>query len=96
MSLGTYNETRPWAKSIKERVVRRTMPPWFLDKNIGIQKYKNDPSLSDADIATIVKWVDEGARLEVHFFEDGRVMAAAGYGRAQSGPLARLRAWLGW
>src|SRR5262245_21451380 len=37
------------------------------------------------------KWVDEGARLEVQFFEDGRVMAAGGYGRPQPGPLARLR-----
>ena len=61
MSLLTYEQTRPWAKSIKERVVKRTMPPWFLDKTIGIQNYKNDPSLGDADIATIVKWVDGGA-----------------------------------
>ena len=37
MSLLTYEQTRPWAKSIKERVVKRTMPPWFLDKTIGIQ-----------------------------------------------------------
>ena len=61
MSLVTYKEARPWAKAIKDRVIRRQMPPWFLDKTIGIQKYKNDPSLSDADLATIVKWVDEGA-----------------------------------
>jgi len=37
------------------------MPPWFLDKNIGIQQYKNDPSLTDAEVATIVKWVDSGS-----------------------------------
>jgi hypothetical protein len=37
------------------------MPPWFIDRTLGIQKYKNDPSLSDAEIATIVKWVDSGA-----------------------------------
>jgi hypothetical protein len=61
MSLLTYNDARPWARSIKQRVSRREMPPWFLDKTIGIQKYKNDPSLSDAEIATIVKWVDAGA-----------------------------------
>ena len=61
MSLMTYNETRPWARSIKERVVRREMPPWHLDKTVGIRKYKNDISLSDEEIASIVKWVDEGA-----------------------------------
>jgi hypothetical protein len=61
MSLLTYAETRPWARSIKARVSRREMPPWFLDKTIGIQKYKNDPSLSDEEVATIVKWVDSGA-----------------------------------
>jgi hypothetical protein len=61
MSLVTYNEARPWAKSIKEKVVVRDMPPWHLDKTVGIRKYKNDRSLSDTEIATIVKWVDSGA-----------------------------------
>jgi len=61
MSLMTYEETRPWAKSIKERVARREMPPWHLDKTAGIRKYKNDISLSDDEIATVVKWVDSGA-----------------------------------
>src|SRR5438067_12939176 len=58
MSLLTYNDARPWARAIKERVLKREMPPWFLDKTIGIQKYQNDPSLTDEEIATIVKWVD--------------------------------------
>jgi hypothetical protein len=61
MALLTYNDVRPWARAIKERVARRQMPPWFLDRNIGIQHYKNDPSLSEQEIATIVKWVDLGA-----------------------------------
>src|SRR5256886_1722516 len=61
MSLLTYNDARPWAQSIKQRVSKREMPPWFLDKTIGIQKYKNDPSLRDDEITTIVKWVDGGA-----------------------------------
>ena len=61
MSLMTYEETRPWARSIKERVARREMPPWHLDKTVGIRKYKNDISLSDGEIATIVKWADSGA-----------------------------------
>jgi hypothetical protein len=61
MSLVTYQEARPWAKSIKERVALRQMPPWHLDKTVGIQEFKNDRSLSDAQIATIVRWVDAGA-----------------------------------
>ena len=61
MPLRTYQEARPWARSIKNKVSRREMPPWFIDKTIGIQKYKNDASLSDAEIDTIVRWVDEGA-----------------------------------
>jgi len=63
MSLVTYEETRPWAKSIKERVITHQMPPWHLDKTVGIQEFQNDRSLSDAQIATIVKWVDAGAPL---------------------------------
>jgi hypothetical protein len=61
MSLMTYNDTRPWARSIKDRVLRREMPPWHLDKTVGIREYKNDISLSDGQIATIAKWVDAGA-----------------------------------
>src|SRR5439155_24403801 len=61
MSLLTYNEARPWAQSLKQRVSKREMPPWFLDKTIGIRKYKNDPSLRDDEITTIVKSVDGGA-----------------------------------
>jgi hypothetical protein len=61
MSLMTYSEARPWARSIKERVVRRDMPPWHLDKTVGIRQYKNDRSLSDEDIETIARWVDNGA-----------------------------------
>jgi hypothetical protein len=49
---------RPWARSIKQKVASRDMPPWFIDRNIGIRKFKNDISLSDEEIATIVKWVD--------------------------------------
>jgi hypothetical protein len=61
MSLRTYQEVRPWARSIRNKVSKREMPPWFIDKNIGIQQYKNDWSLSDAQVDTIVKWVDAGA-----------------------------------
>ena len=61
MSLLTYQETRPWAKAIKERVLTRQMPPWHLDKTVGIQHFANDISLSDQQIATIARWVDAGA-----------------------------------
>ena len=61
MSLMTYEETRPWARSIKARVAARQMPPWHIDKTVGIQHFKNDRSLSDAEIDTIVRWVDAGA-----------------------------------
>jgi hypothetical protein len=61
MSLLTYEDVRPWARAIKEKVVGREMPPWYIDRNIGISEFKDDPSLSNADIATISKWVDAGA-----------------------------------
>jgi hypothetical protein len=63
MSLLTYDEVRPWARSIKTRVAARQMPPWHLDKTVGIQQFKNDASLTDQQIDTIVKWVDAGAPL---------------------------------
>jgi hypothetical protein len=61
MSLITYEQVRPWARSIKAKVVAREMPPWFIDKNVGIQEYSNDVSLTDAEIQAIAKWVDAGA-----------------------------------
>ena len=63
MSLVSYDETRPWAKSIRQRVITRNMPPWHLDKTVGIQHFQNDRSLTDSQIATIVAWVDGGAPL---------------------------------
>jgi hypothetical protein len=61
MSLVTYEDARPWARSIRSRVEARQMPPWSIDKTVGIQKFKNDRSLSEAQIATITKWIDAGA-----------------------------------
>jgi hypothetical protein len=61
MSLVTYEETRPWARSIKERVVTHQMPPWHLDKTVGIQHFQNDRSLTDEQVETIARWVDAGA-----------------------------------
>jgi hypothetical protein len=61
MSFLTYEETRPWARAIKQRVTAREMPPFFIDRTIGVQKFKNDPSLSDDEITKIAGWVDAGA-----------------------------------
>jgi len=54
-----YKEVRPWAKSVKEQVANRTMPPWFADPKHG--EFANNPSLSQSDINTITAWVDAGA-----------------------------------
>jgi len=61
MSLVTFNEARPWARSIKARVADHQMPPWQIDRTVGIQKFKNDRSLTDDQVETIVRWVDAGA-----------------------------------
>jgi hypothetical protein len=63
MSLVTYEEARPWARAIRARVAAREMPPWHLDRTVGIQKFINDRSLSDDQIGAIVRWVDAGAPL---------------------------------
>src|SRR5262249_60835616 len=58
MSLINYEDARPWARSIKSRVEARQMPPWHVDRTVGIRQFKDDPSLSDREIATIAAWVD--------------------------------------
>jgi len=60
-SVLTYEDARPWARSIKNRVSKREMPPWNLDPTVGIKEILDDPSLSEQEIQTIVKWVDAGA-----------------------------------
>ena len=59
MALLTFEDARPWARAIKERVVTRQMPPWFADPAVG--SFANDARLSDGEIATITRWVDAGA-----------------------------------
>jgi hypothetical protein len=61
MSLMTYEESRPYARSIKTKVETRTMPPWHIDPTIGVQSFKQNFSLTDAEIDKITKWVDNGA-----------------------------------
>src|SRR5262245_61740710 len=54
MSLATYEESRPWARAIKEKVAGREMPPFHAAGAVG--RYLNDPRLTDEEIATVVKW----------------------------------------
>jgi mono/diheme cytochrome c family protein len=65
MSLVTYDEVRPWARAMKTRTALRSqrgaMPPFFVEKNIGIQKFKHDPSLTEEQIVKIGQWADSGA-----------------------------------
>ena len=65
MSLITYSEVRPWARAMKLRTgmgpVAGVMPPWYIEKNIGIQEYQFDPSLSEEEVAKIAAWADSGA-----------------------------------
>lgn len=61
MALMTYEQVRPWARSIKLQTSQREMPPWFVEKHIGIQRFKDDISLSDVEIDLISRWVDSGA-----------------------------------
>jgi mono/diheme cytochrome c family protein len=60
MSLMNYKDARPWAKSIREKVLDGTMPPWHADPHYG--SFKNDRRLSKQDIDTILAWVDGGAK----------------------------------
>ncbi len=60
MSLLSYKDARPWAKSIKEKVATGVMPPWHADPHYGA--FENDRRLSQKDIDTIVAWVDQGAK----------------------------------
>jgi mono/diheme cytochrome c family protein len=59
MSLMSYKDARPWAKAIATKVADGTMPPWHADPAYG--KFLNERRLTDAQKATIAKWVSAGA-----------------------------------
>ena len=61
MSLLDYETAKQYAPLIKMRVENRKMPPWFIDHTVGVQEFKDDRALSEEEIATIVKWVEDGA-----------------------------------
>lgn len=60
MSLVSFKEVRPWAKSIREKVLNREMPPWYADPHYG--QFLNDPRLTEQEVATIRAWVDGGSK----------------------------------
>ena len=60
MPLTSFAEVRPWVRAIEKKVADREMPPWFADSRFG--KFRNDSSLTAAEIQTIVAWVRGGAR----------------------------------
>ena len=60
MSLLSYKDARPWARSIKEKVATKQMPPWHADPHYG--QFSNDRRLSQSQIDTISTWVDQGAK----------------------------------
>src|SRR5579864_7113547 len=59
MSLLSYNDARPWARSIREAVLTKKMPPWFADPEVG--HFKNDRTLPQAEVDALVRWIDAGA-----------------------------------
>ena len=59
MSFMSYEETRPWARAIARKVEAHEMPPWFASAPTGV--FSNERGLTDAEIDTIVSWVDAGA-----------------------------------
>src|SRR5262249_28187296 len=59
-SVLSYKDARPWAKSIREKVLSREMPPWGADPRYG--EFSNDTRLKQSEIETIVAWVDGGAK----------------------------------
>lgn len=60
MPLRTYREAEPWAARIRERVVRRQMPPWHADPQFG--EFSNERRLSEEEIGKIADWVAQGAK----------------------------------
>ncbi len=59
-SVLSYKDVRPWAKSIREKVISREMPPWGADPRYG--QFSNDARLKQSEIDTIAAWVDGGAK----------------------------------
>ena len=59
-SVLSYKDVRPWAKSIREKVASREMPPWHADPHVG--EWANDRRLNQQEIDTVTAWIDGGAK----------------------------------
>jgi hypothetical protein len=79
MPLTTYDETRPWARAIKEQVLARRMPKWHAARGFGA--FANDPTLTPFEIALLVSWIDGGLP------RDARALAAASPSPAPPSPM---------
>jgi hypothetical protein len=60
IQLTTYDEVRRYSRRVRENVADRVMPPWHIDRTVGIQRFKNDRGLTDEEIGTILAWIDGG------------------------------------
>ena len=60
-SLLDYQTARRYASRIRTQVANREMPPWHIDRDVGIQGFKNDASLSEEEVEAVVAWADAGA-----------------------------------
>jgi len=58
MSLMTFDAVKRYAPRIREKVSQRIMPPWHIDRSVGIQEFKNDRGLTDEELETLVAWLD--------------------------------------
>ncbi len=58
MSLMTYEAVKRYAPRIRDKVASRIMPPWHIDRSVGIRDFKNDRGLADEEIRTLVTWID--------------------------------------
>ena len=58
MSLTSYEAVRRYGPRIRDQVAARVMPPWHIDRSVGIQEFKNDRGLTDGELATLVAWLD--------------------------------------
>src|SRR5215207_79240 len=61
MSLLTYEDAKENLVEMKARVSAREMPPWHIDRTVGIQRFKNEGGLTEAEISTILRWINSGA-----------------------------------
>lgn len=89
MSLRSYEDVRPWARSMKKKVVAREMPPWFADP--GGLTFRNENRLSDEEIDIIVDWVDSGARPgDLSAIEDVATTTDAGWRLGEPDRIVRM------